>query len=1002
MGKREPNREFAPNPLEHLATYGHEKEACVSAYKDLVDDIDWFFERPLKLIRLMQQEGSGHYLPEEKNVEVAQFLDMIRQQLVKEIDDCICVHMMLMSPVDREYGKKEYRELMEQVDTKFEETLLNLFDRTYSKVYRYIWREPIDELVSQVREAGKQYLRAWKPFEEEYLRIYDEQGREEALRYAGRINWPAEPTPAGMAKESGHAVELWEEAFLLENLDSAITRRASWLAAVVGRYPVYISTDQPGPVHSKPTQYPDVETYVDAGISTQTDEDSRQRYDEEREGVKSSVTRTDQSVVIGLETETGGEVSISKAARERSVYVVGIPGTGKSTLLESMAYQDMASGEGLCFLDPHGDSVKKLLDRVPEYREEDVIYWDPADIDRPFGLNPFSVPDPKDARSVDAKADNFISALESLAEFTEIFKSAPLMTNVLRHLAIALIVNQGYTLAEAPEFLENEDYRPQFYPALSEEYPQIRRFWWKLDDRRPGRQEDLVSSSLNKLERFQVNTTMRTIFGQPTNSIDFRQAMDEGKIILVNLAGAPGEGSGAFIGAFVVFEIYKAAKSREDLAGDQRRPFHIFADEFQTFMSTAFPKLIEECRKYKVDTVIAHQHREGQLSDRAKGSTRSAGNLIMFRINAPDARDLAGEFDLTPPEPEVTGERPKYEVAPNPLEHLATHGHENSRVVEGYRTLEEMIDEFFEKMFDWIGERTDVDVAVHFDGLSVRQEFGSVLAQKKAKFRREVNQILHENMRAEDDEEAYKKYSVVKWGISRAVRDAMAKLLDTVTQARVHRLEDKRREWEDYKESVEYWRKIDKEEIANKMPVVVEPTPESMAEEFKGTVYNKIEGYLDGGPAVWKSAFEIVEREWDIRLIVEELAYLLYKNPCMVPTGQLEPIVDKPRLYSDVGAQIANELANLPKYQARCKLTTETGPQEGTIKTMDLVVPSDTARAERIKKRSREKYGRNRRTVEQEIEKRLEIRTTTVARSATLDRREHPNAEPEQDEWLES
>jgi hypothetical protein len=353
------------------------------------------------------------------------------------------------------------------------------------------------------------------------------------------------------------------------------------------------------------------------------------------------------NVEIGIDCENAKSISITGEGRTQSTYVIGITGTGKSTLLENMAYQDMKNGDGLCFLDPHEESAERLLAAVPPERAAETIYWDPKNLECPFGLNPFYVDNPHDRLKVSSKADNFVAALASLREFAEVFRTAPLMKSLLQHLALTFIVNQGSTLAETVEFLTDADYRRQFYPALSKEYPHVVRYWQRLDRKSDRDQEQTTASSLNKLERFQSNLVMRSIFGQPRNSIDFQRVMDEGQIVLVALSGgALGQDNAGIIGAFVVWEILQAALTRHS-----RRPFHLFADEFQTFMTTALPVLQAQARKFGVDTTVAHQVSLQLDSAELRETTRAVGNLIIYRVIGSNAHSLAYEFDTTPPSP---------------------------------------------------------------------------------------------------------------------------------------------------------------------------------------------------------------------------------------------------------------------------------------------------------------------------------------------------------------
>jgi hypothetical protein len=260
-----------------------------------------------------------------------------------------------------------------------------------------------------------------------------------------------------------------------------------------------------------------------------------------------------KSVTIGTDGKTKAPVSIDEQARGRSTYMLGIQGTGKSTVLEQIAYQDMADGDGLIFLDPHGDSAQRLLERVPAARAGDVIFWDPADREHPIGINPFYCPNPDD---YDSRANAFIAALASVAEFAEVFQSAPRMKDILEHLAIAFVVNQGHTLIEMPTFLTDGAFREHFYRALEAEYPQVRRFWEEFDAKPAKEQRVLTESSLNKLRRFGIHRTMRAIFGEAKPKVRMREAMDRGAVIIVTLNRSRlGPENAALFGAFLIFDL---------------------------------------------------------------------------------------------------------------------------------------------------------------------------------------------------------------------------------------------------------------------------------------------------------------------------------------------------------------------------------------------------------------------------------------------------------------
>jgi len=394
-------------------------------------------------------------------------------------------------------------------------------------------------------------------------------------------------------------------------------------------------------------------------------------------------------VVIGKDIETDEPVAIDADARARSTYLIGIQGTGKSTVLEQMAFQDIMNGDGLIFLDPHGDSVARLLQSMPMEQARRVVFWDPQDDDCAFGVNPFYC---QDRKAIDRTADRFISALASTADFHETFQTAPRMKDLLHHLALAFVVNQGRTLVEAPKFLTDALFRREFYPALSGDYAHVREYWEDVDRRSPREQHELMDSSLNKLRPFQRDLLMRKMFRQPVPSLNFRRLMDERACVLVNLNPEPrlGDENASFLGAFIIFDILAAALSRNDLEPADRHRFHVIADEFQTYMSTAFSSLISEGRKFGVDVTVAHQYRAQITSEKTRGATLAVGNLVVFRVNPEDGRELAGAFDLTPPEALPSGVQHKYNYAPSPLDHIAERGHDDPRVLDAYRAMQEV------------------------------------------------------------------------------------------------------------------------------------------------------------------------------------------------------------------------------------------------------------------------------------------------------------------------
>lgn len=368
------------------------------------------------------------------------------------------------------------------------------------------------------------------------------------------------------------------------------------------------------------------------------------------------------SLVLGRDATTQQPVRLSDYGRGLGTYVIGLTGTGKTTLLLNAILQDSAAGDGLCVLDPHGDLTQDILERMPSARLDDVILWEPFETEQPFGLNLFECRDIGDANLVDR-----ISS-EVMGTFYKLFANSwgPQMEDLLRVSALTLIYNQALepawqrpTMAELPRLFTDEQYRA----FLVERLPQseARSFWERtynplgLKDGRPSR--DMLEyhrSSLNKVRRFLLNTTIRNIVGQATSSFDLRQMMDTGQILLCNLSkGRLGEDNSALLGSVIVGKVLIAALSRADTPRAQRKAFHLYVDEYQSFATSSFPTFQAEARKFNIDTMVAHQYRE-QLDDSNRGSTLTVGNKVLFRVNGMDADELAKEFDNTPPPPEKT------------------------------------------------------------------------------------------------------------------------------------------------------------------------------------------------------------------------------------------------------------------------------------------------------------------------------------------------------------
>lgn len=350
---------------------------------------------------------------------------------------------------------------------------------------------------------------------------------------------------------------------------------------------------------------------------------------------------------LGHTVEGHEPVELSLDERRQGTYIIGTTGTGKSTLLKNIIYQDMVNDQehGICVLDPHGDLVDELLELVPKNRVKDVILFDPMDLERPFGLNLLAC-DRNDPHQVRWVVSTIMGTLRRLYSYSW----GPRLEHVLRNALLTAMLLPDSTFLELTLLLSNENYRRKIVEQVKD--PIVKEFWNSFP-RSERERYDLISSTLNKISPFITDPSMRNIIGQPKNTIDLRKMMDEGKILFVNLSkGDLGEESSALLGSVIVNLVLISALQRRSVPVHNRRPFHLVVDEFQNMATESFAILQSEARKYAVDVVVAHQYRDQLLDDLSRGSTLNVGNMVILRTTGRDSYELASQFDNTPPPPE--------------------------------------------------------------------------------------------------------------------------------------------------------------------------------------------------------------------------------------------------------------------------------------------------------------------------------------------------------------
>ncbi len=328
---------------------------------------------------------------------------------------------------------------------------------------------------------------------------------------------------------------------------------------------------------------------------------------------------------------------IKNEDRFSHIYVIGKTGTGKSTLLETMALQDLARGNGFALIDPHGDLVEHVAARIPQSRQSDVVYFDTPDPAQPYGYNPL--------RHV--RYGYIPLATSGLMEvFKKMWPDAwgVRMEHILRNVLMALLEQPDATMHDILRVFIDRGYRKKIASSLRNET--VRRFLDKEFERFSfGYRTDGTAAIQNKVGAFLSDPLLDRILTAPKSDLHIRQIMDEGKVLLVNLAkGQLGEDSSSLLGRLLVTTIGMAAYSRADVPADQRRDFFVYIDEFQSFTTLALANMLSELRKYRVGFTVAHQYMHQLEPDIRHAVLGNAGTLISFRVGAEDAPYIVQEF----------------------------------------------------------------------------------------------------------------------------------------------------------------------------------------------------------------------------------------------------------------------------------------------------------------------------------------------------------------------
>ena len=328
---------------------------------------------------------------------------------------------------------------------------------------------------------------------------------------------------------------------------------------------------------------------------------------------------------------------IRQADRRAHLYVIGKTGTGKSTLLETMIRQDLAAGRGLAVFDPHGDLIERVMAAVPEKRRDDLIYFNVPDRARPLGFNPLErVPTEKRP----------LAASGMLEVFKKIWHDSwgPRTEHILRSALLALLDQPEATLADILRLMDDASFRR--IVASRVHNAQVRSFWLREYENYPARfRAEAIAPIQNKVGAFLADPVLNAIVTQPKSAFDLRHIMDEGLILIVNLAkGKIGEDVAALLGALLVSRIGLAGLSRSDVPETSRKDFYLYLDEFQNFTTLSLANMLSELRKYRVNLILAHQYL-AQLDPKVRDAILgNVGTIISFRLGLADAEIISREL----------------------------------------------------------------------------------------------------------------------------------------------------------------------------------------------------------------------------------------------------------------------------------------------------------------------------------------------------------------------
>ncbi len=474
--------------------------------------------------------------------------------------------------------------------------------------------------------------------------------------------------------------------------------------------------------------------------------------------------------------------------RRRHMYLIGKTGMGKTTMMENMVIQDIRNGNGVAFLDPHGDSIQRILNSIPSSRVNDVIHFNPADLEYPVAFNILE--------AVDAKYKHLVAS-GLMGVFTKIWANlwSARMEYILNNTILALLDSPGNTLLGITRMYVDKKYRKRIVDNIKD--PMVKAFWVdEFANYNEKYRTEAIAPIQNKVGQFLSSGIIRNIVGQPKSTIDLREIMDKRKILIMDLSkGKVGEDNSALLGAMIVTKLQLAAMSRTDIPEHERKDFYLYVDEFQNFATESFATILSEARKYRLNLIVGHQY-IAQLEQDKNTKVRDAifgnvGSIVLFRIGAADAEFLETEFDpIFTPNDMVN--LPKYQiilklmingVASEPFSAITLPpspdyytGNMEKVIKVSRERYSNSVTEVEEKISRWMGAEFHQETAVLVGDVLVSQKTGQDNQTKIPEFEKEASDADDKNSKEPKRNEVLKSEKKPQNPVQHLIQDEKDKI----------------------------------------------------------------------------------------------------------------------------------------------------------------------------------------------------------------------------------